>query len=30
LFLCLLVSNSMADPPMMGMIVPKDGKAFGF
>jgi hypothetical protein len=25
-----LVSNSMADPPMMGMIVPKDGKAFGF
>jgi hypothetical protein len=25
-----LVSNSMVDPPVMGMIVPKDGKAFGF
>jgi hypothetical protein len=30
LFLCLLVSNSMADPPVMGIIVPKEGKAFGF
>jgi hypothetical protein len=25
-----LVSNSMADPSVMGMIVPTDGKAFGF
>jgi hypothetical protein len=30
LFLCLLVSNSIADPPVMGIIVPKEGKAFGF
>jgi hypothetical protein len=29
LFLCLLVSNSIADPPVVGMIVPKEGKAFG-
>jgi hypothetical protein len=29
LFLCLLVSNSMAEPPVMGMIVPKEGNAFG-
>jgi hypothetical protein len=30
LFLCFLVSNSMADPPVIGMIVLKDGKAFEF
>jgi hypothetical protein len=30
LFHCLLVSNSIADPPVIGMIVPKEGKAFGF
>jgi hypothetical protein len=30
LFLCFLVLNSMADPPVIGMIVPKDGKAFEF
>jgi hypothetical protein len=23
------VSNSIVDPPVMGMIVPKEGKAFG-
>jgi hypothetical protein len=28
LFLCLLVSNSIANPPVMGMIVMKEGKAF--
>jgi hypothetical protein len=27
---CFLVSNSMADPPETGMMVPKDGKAFEF
>jgi hypothetical protein len=26
----LLVSNSIVDPPVMGIIVPKEGKAFGF
>jgi hypothetical protein len=30
LFLCLFVSNSIADPLVMGMIVPKEGKAFRF
>jgi hypothetical protein len=30
LFFCFLVSNSMADPPVIGMIVPKVGKAFEF
>jgi hypothetical protein len=30
LFLCILVSNSMAEPPEIGMIVSKDGKAFEF
>jgi hypothetical protein len=25
-----LVSKSMANPPVIGMIVPKDGKAFEF
>jgi hypothetical protein len=30
LFLCFLVSNSMADPPEIGIMVPKDGKAFKF
>jgi hypothetical protein len=30
LFLCLLVLNSMAEPPEIGMMVPKDGKAFEF
>jgi hypothetical protein len=30
LFLCFLVSNSMTDPPVIGMIVPKYGKAFEF
>jgi hypothetical protein len=30
LFLFFLVSNSMAHPHEIGMIVPKDGKAFEF
>jgi hypothetical protein len=30
LLLCFLVSNSMADPPEIGMIVPKDGNAYKF
>jgi hypothetical protein len=30
LLLFFLVSNSMADPPEIGMIVPKDGNAFEF
>jgi hypothetical protein len=29
LFLCLFVSNSMIEPPVIGMIVPKEGNAFG-
>jgi hypothetical protein len=28
LFLCLFVSNSMAEPPVIGMIDPKGGSAF--
>jgi hypothetical protein len=30
MFLCFLVSNSMADPPEIGIMVPKDGKVFEF
>jgi hypothetical protein len=26
----IVVSNSIVDPPVMGMIVLKEGKAFGF
>jgi hypothetical protein len=28
LFLCLFVSNSVAEPPVIGMIDPKEGSAF--
>jgi hypothetical protein len=28
LFLCLFVLNSMAEPPVMGLMVPNEGNAF--
>jgi hypothetical protein len=30
LLLCFLVSNSIANPPVIGMIVPNDGNALEF